>query len=112
MGDLGPLMRRIGAHATHGVSETHLLHHVCSRIPHYHAWEASQALKKRLAEYGYTRTEGGAVGWAELYRVYRECKVRIFLAVIGAYHSFSSLKIMEMLYFSKTRMGWQRCVPL
>jgi omega-6 fatty acid desaturase (delta-12 desaturase) len=56
LGDLGPVMAWIGAHATFvpsllaflvhltdahlyslGISETHILHHVCSKIPHYNA---------------------------------------------------------------------------
>jgi omega-6 fatty acid desaturase (delta-12 desaturase) len=37
LGDLGSLMGWIGAHATHGISETHILHHVSSKIPHYNA---------------------------------------------------------------------------
>lgn len=37
LGDLGSVMGWIGAHATHGISETHILHHVSSKIPHYHA---------------------------------------------------------------------------
>jgi omega-6 fatty acid desaturase (delta-12 desaturase) len=37
LGDCGKLMAWIGAHATHGISETHVLHHVSSKIPHYNA---------------------------------------------------------------------------
>ncbi|KAF5369489.1 hypothetical protein D9758_002645 [Tetrapyrgos nigripes] len=73
LGDLGSFMGWIGAFATHGISETHILHHVSSKIPHYHAWEASAALKKKLHAVGH-RTDGNAGGWAEMYRVYRECK--------------------------------------
>ncbi|KAF8917067.1 fatty acid desaturase [Mucidula mucida] len=74
LGDLGSLMGWIGAHATHGISETHILHHVSSKIPHYHAWEASAALKKFLRANGHTHLEGRPGGWAEVYRVYKECK--------------------------------------
>ncbi|KAJ7288389.1 delta-12 fatty acid desaturase protein [Mycena rebaudengoi] len=52
LGDLGPVMAWIGAHATLGISETHILHHVCSKIPHYNAWEASAALRKVLVPTG------------------------------------------------------------
>lgn len=37
LGDLGCAMAAIGAHATNGISETHVLHHISSKIPHYHA---------------------------------------------------------------------------
>ncbi|KAF9267464.1 delta 12-fatty acid desaturase [Marasmius fiardii PR-910] len=73
MGDLGRFMGWLGATATHGISETHILHHVSSRIPHYHAWEASTALKKKLTDAG-MQCEGNPGGWAEVYRVYKECK--------------------------------------
>ncbi|KAJ7780570.1 oleoyl phosphatidylcholine desaturase [Mycena maculata] len=73
LGDLGPIMGWIGAHATLGISETHILHHVCSKIPHYNAWEASAALRKVLVPTG-IRLDGAPGGWAEMYRVYKECK--------------------------------------
>nr|BAF45335.1 fatty acid desaturase [Coprinopsis cinerea] len=73
LGDLGPVMAWLGAHATNGISETHVLHHVCSKIPHYHAWEASEALKKVVNRAGIP-TEGRPGGWREVYRVYKECK--------------------------------------
>ncbi|KAJ7306795.1 oleoyl phosphatidylcholine desaturase [Mycena albidolilacea] len=62
LGRLGPIIGWLGAHATHGISETHVLHHVSSRIAHYHAWEATYALRKRPG------------GWGEVYRVVRECR--------------------------------------
>lgn len=31
----------IGAHSTNGISETHVLHHVSSKIPHYNAYVLS-----------------------------------------------------------------------
>jgi len=73
LGDCGKIMGWIGAHATNGISETHVLHHVSSKIPHYNAWEASAALKTRLAGSG-IHLEGAPGGWAEVYRVFKECK--------------------------------------
>ncbi|KAH7097686.1 delta12-fatty acid desaturase [Auriculariales sp. MPI-PUGE-AT-0066] len=73
LGGAGSFWAWIGASATHGISETHVLHHVSSRIPHYHAWEASDALKQRLREAGIER-EGRPGGWSEVYRVFKECR--------------------------------------
>jgi len=73
LGDCGSIMAWIGAHATNGISETHVAHHVSSKIPHYNAWEASDALRKRLAASG-IKLQGAPGGWAEVYRVFRECK--------------------------------------
>jgi omega-6 fatty acid desaturase (delta-12 desaturase) len=72
-GDLGSIPAWLGATMTHGISETHVLHHVSSKIPHYNAWEASDALRKTLERSG-IKLDGGAGGWAEVYRVFRECK--------------------------------------
>jgi len=36
------------------------------------SWEASASLKKHIAQYGIP-TDGGPGGWAEMYRVFREC---------------------------------------
>ncbi|KAK7048678.1 oleoyl phosphatidylcholine desaturase [Favolaschia claudopus] len=73
LGDLGSVMAWLGAHATCGISETHVLHHVNSKIPHYNAWEATDALRKVLEPAG-VRWQGAPGGWAEMYRVFRECK--------------------------------------
>ncbi|KAI8994186.1 fatty acid desaturase-domain-containing protein [Trametes punicea] len=73
LGDLGSFMGWLGAFATHGISETHVLHHVSSKIPHYHAWEGTDALRKRLEQHG-IKLEGRPGGWAEVYRVFKECK--------------------------------------
>jgi len=73
LGDLGRIPAWIGATLTHGISETHVLHHVSSKIPHYNAWEASDVLRKRLEQSG-IRLNGAAGGWAEVYRVFKECK--------------------------------------
>ena len=37
LGDLGSFMGWVGATTTHGISETHVVHHVSSKIPHYNA---------------------------------------------------------------------------
>jgi omega-6 fatty acid desaturase (delta-12 desaturase) len=73
LGGCGSIMGWIGGHATHGISETHVLHHVSSKIPHYNAWEASDALRKRLEQAG-IKLEGAPGGWGEVYRVFKECK--------------------------------------
>lgn len=73
LGGLGSIGAWIGAVTTHGISETHVLHHVSSKIPHYNAWEASDALHKRLREAGYD-LKGAPGGWGEMVRVMRECR--------------------------------------
>jgi len=72
-GVLGSIMGWIGATTTHGISETHVAHHVASKIPHYNAWEANDALCARLAAAGYN-FDGSPGTWSEAVRVYRECK--------------------------------------
>ena len=73
LGNLGPVMGWLGALATHGISETHVAHHVSSKIPHYHAWEATAALRRLFAQHG-IRLQGRPGGWGEVYRVFTQCK--------------------------------------
>jgi omega-6 fatty acid desaturase (delta-12 desaturase) len=73
LGDLGPIGAWIGATTTHGISETHVLHHTSSKIPHYNAWEAADALRARLAQDGIVN-QGRPGGWAEVVRVMRACR--------------------------------------
>lgn len=75
LGDLGPVMAWLTATLTHGISETHVAHHVHSKIPHYHAWEATDALRVRLGKAG-IKLQGRNSGWGEVYRVYKQCRVR------------------------------------
>ncbi|BEJ16247.1 hypothetical protein CspHIS471_0508520 [Cutaneotrichosporon sp. HIS471] len=63
---LGP----IGAWAVHGLCETHVLHHVCSKIPHYHAWEATEALKAFIGDH-YQRSEENML--VSLWKSHRQC---------------------------------------
>ncbi|KAF9236474.1 fatty acid desaturase-domain-containing protein [Melanogaster broomeanus] len=78
LGDCGKIMGWIGAHATNGISETHVVHHVSSKIPHYNAWEASDALRKRLEQAGIV-LQGAPGGWGEVYRVFKACKSYQFI---------------------------------
>ena len=66
-------MAWLGAVSTHGISETHVAHHVSSKIPHYHAWEATDALRALFAKHG-IHLQGRPGSWGEVYRVFRECK--------------------------------------
>jgi len=64
---LGP----IGAWFLHGIAETHVAHHIHSKIPHYHAWDATRALKARLGPCYMESKENMLVS---LWRCYKECK--------------------------------------
>ncbi|KAG8900265.1 hypothetical protein FRB99_006165 [Tulasnella sp. 403] len=72
-GIFGAITGWICATATHGISETHVAHHICSKIPHYHAWDAKAALDARLAREG-IQVQGNPSTWSEALRVIRECK--------------------------------------
>jgi len=54
------------------LSEIHVLHHMSSKIT---AWEASDAPRKQLEHFG-IKLNGGAGRWAEVYRVFKECRVK------------------------------------
>eukprot|EP01114_Cavostelium_apophysatum_P013822 TRINITY_DN343_c0_g1_i1.p1 TRINITY_DN343_c0_g1~~TRINITY_DN343_c0_g1_i1.p1 ORF type:complete len:401 (+),score=91.35 TRINITY_DN343_c0_g1_i1:76-1278(+) len=41
----------LGNHVFHGIGNTHVAHHLFSQMPHYHAGEATEALKKVLGKY-------------------------------------------------------------
>jgi omega-6 fatty acid desaturase (delta-12 desaturase) len=73
LGNLGSVAGWIGETATHGISATHVLHHTSSKIPHYNAWEAADALRARLAKEGIV-LQGRPGSWGEVARVFRECK--------------------------------------
>lgn len=75
-GIIGSITGWICGTATHGISETHVAHHTCSKIPHYHAWEAKAALDQRLAREG-IYLQGNPGTWSEALRIVRECRVGI-----------------------------------
>ncbi|PWN53035.1 hypothetical protein IE53DRAFT_384517 [Violaceomyces palustris] len=64
---LGP----VGPYLFHGIAETHVAHHISSKIPHYNAWEATEALKARLGEHYKKSTENVFVS---LWKTVRNCK--------------------------------------
>ncbi|KIO29405.1 hypothetical protein M407DRAFT_21470 [Tulasnella calospora MUT 4182] len=72
-GIIGKITGWICGTITHGICETHVTHHICSKIPHYHAWEAREAVNKRLARDG-IYVQGNPATWSEALRVMRECK--------------------------------------
>ncbi|GJN88152.1 hypothetical protein Rhopal_001109-T1 [Rhodotorula paludigena] len=64
---LGP----VGPYLMHGICETHVAHHVSSKIPHYHAWEATEALKNFLGEHYHSTDENMFVS---LWKCYKQCR--------------------------------------
>ncbi len=47
----------------HGIVETHVLHHLVSTIPFYHADEASEAIKPIMGVHYRADCEGGFLGF-------------------------------------------------
>ncbi|GHJ89740.1 hypothetical protein NliqN6_6142 [Naganishia liquefaciens] len=64
---LGP----IGGIVLHGICETHVAHHISSKIPHYSAWEATEAIKDYVGDYYMKSDENFLVS---LFKNYRECR--------------------------------------
>lgn len=61
----------IGGFLLHGICETHVAHHICSKIPHYNAWEASAALREVLGEH-YMQSDENL--YVSLYKTYSQCR--------------------------------------
>ena len=64
----------IGKHVLHGICETHVAHHISSKIPHYHAWEATEAIKNFVGEYYHYTDENFLVS---IWNNYRQCRVSV-----------------------------------
>jgi hypothetical protein len=77
-----------------------------------HRWEASAALKKKLATLGIP-LDGAPGGWSEVYRVYKECKVwhflRSFWLDIDVFCSL--LKMKAMSFSSRMPKDLLKCDP-
>jgi omega-6 fatty acid desaturase (delta-12 desaturase) len=68
----------IGKHVLHGICETHVAHHISSKIPHYHAWEATEAIKNFVGEYYHYTDENFLVS---IWNNYRQCRVSLSAGV-------------------------------
>lgn len=70
-GALCTMDRNLHGFFFHGISETHVVHHLCSKIPHYHAWDATRALKAKLGSHYHHSDENP---WKSLWKCYNECR--------------------------------------
>jgi len=63
--------RNIHNFLTHHIADTHVLHHLKSAIPHYHAQKATEALKAKLGNHYLKSEEHWMVS---LWKCYKECR--------------------------------------
>ncbi|KAG7692321.1 hypothetical protein KL933_000806 [Ogataea haglerorum] len=61
----------IGQHIFHDIIETHVLHHYVSRVPFYHARDATDAIKKVLGKH-YRHSDENM--WKSLWKCLRSCQ--------------------------------------
>ncbi|MCO5574749.1 hypothetical protein L7F22_028539 [Adiantum nelumboides] len=71
-GDLCTVDRDYGIlnHVFHHITDTHVAHHIFSTMPHYHAGEATEAIKPILGKY--YQFDGTPIAEA-LWREFKEC---------------------------------------
>ncbi|WRT67740.1 uncharacterized protein IL334_004712 [Kwoniella shivajii] len=65
-----PFFGFVGPYILHGICETHVAHHISSKMPHYHAWEATEALKKFLGPHYQSNNDNLLVA---CWKSYRQC---------------------------------------
>lgn len=58
-------------HLHHHIADTHVAHHLFSQMPHYHAQEATEAIRPVLGPY-YNRDHRNI--WAALWQDYSACR--------------------------------------
>jgi omega-6 fatty acid desaturase (delta-12 desaturase) len=61
----------VGPYVLHGITETHVAHHLVSKIPHYNAWKATDALKAYTGAHHLSSDENFLVS---LWKSYRNCR--------------------------------------
>ncbi|KZZ89198.1 Fatty acid desaturase, type 1 [Moelleriella libera RCEF 2490] len=61
----------VGKHLFHGIIEFHVVHHLFSRIPFYHAEEATEAIKPLLGD-AYRRQTSSFLG--DLWHTFNKCR--------------------------------------
>ena len=60
----------IGTHFFHRISSDHVIHHLFSKIPHYYARDATNAIAPLLGK----QYKRGNFGWAELKLAFSKCQ--------------------------------------
>lgn len=93
---------RIGAYVFHGICETHVAHHICSRIPHHNAWEATEAVKNFLGPY-YMKSDENM--YSQLLKTKKEC---VFVEDTGSclvYKNRQGKAKLRVVYESDSGMG-------
>ncbi|RYF47766.1 MAG: hypothetical protein EOO38_11510, partial [Cytophagaceae bacterium] len=95
-------MGPVGGWILHGICETHVAHHTSSKIPHYNAWEATEALKNFLGPH-YQRSEENM--FVSFYKAHRDCIVRLFSPVRYTYTDHQFVEDNQGVVFFKNAAG-------
>jgi hypothetical protein len=101
-------MGPVGGWILHGICETHVAHHTSSKIPHYNAWEATDALKKFLGPH-YQRSEENM--FVSFYKAHRDCLVCPPCLTLNC-ANISSSRTTRVSCSSRTQLVLPRSTPL